>query len=96
MLTRKSRYRNARPFAPTVDGAAPFPGLRAREIGPATPVLEHEIQAGERLDRLALHYYNDDRLWWRIVDANPDLIAGLDAFDARDVGRTILIPKAAE
>lgn len=77
MLLKGSRYEGARPFAD--DGAGPpFPGLRAREIAPAPTVLEHTVQAGDRLDRLARHYYNDDRLWWRIVDANPEVFYGGD------------------
>jgi nucleoid-associated protein YgaU len=77
MFLKGSRYEAARAFV-SEDGTAPFPGVRAREIAPAPPVLEHTVQAGDRLDRLARHYYNDDRLWWRIVDANPEFFYGAD------------------
>jgi len=108
MFLKGSRYEQARPFT-TSDGTPPFPGVRAREIAPAPPVLEHTVQAGDRLDRLARHYYNDDRLWWRIVDANPEVFYGTDLLretaDAlpvangllglgRMVGQAILIPRA--
>lgn len=108
MFLKGSRYEQARPFV-SEDGSVPFPGVRPREIAPAPPVLEHTVQAGDRLDRLARHYYNDDRLWWRIVDANPEVFYGGDLLrenaDAlpvangtlsleRMVGRAILIPRA--
>lgn len=96
MLIKKSRYKNAQPFEPLADGTEVFAGIRARDIGAATGVIEHEVQAGERLDQLARHYYNDDRLWWRIVDANPDLTFGLEMFDDEAAGTVILIPKLRE
>ena len=92
MFLRKSRYRDARLFDPDDD----FSGVRAREIGMATGVVEHVIVAGDRLDLLARHYYNDDRLWWRILDANPDILHGVDLLLAEREGETILIPRARE
>ena len=96
MLTRKSRYRNARAFASESAVDVAFGGLRARAIGAASGVVEHEVKVGDRLDRLAHHYYNDDRLWWRIVDANPEVLFGATLLDASMAGRVILIPKAKE
>lgn len=108
MFLKGSRYETARPFV-AEDGAVPFPGVRARPIASAPPVLEHTVQAGDRLDRLARHYYNDDRLWWRIVDANPEVFYGADLLREEEdelpvatgllslermVGRAILIPRA--
>lgn len=108
MFLKGSRYETARAFV-SEDGSVPFPGVRARPIGPAPPVLEHTVQAGDRLDRLARHYYNDGRLWWRIVDANPEVFYGADLLRdeaaempiaggtlslERMVGRAILIPRA--
>lgn len=92
MLTKNSRYKNSVYFSP----ADVFPGLRARAIGPAMGVIEHEIRAGDRLDLLARHYYNDDRLWWRIVDANPEWIFAQHLLDESAVGKVILIPKLKE
>ena len=96
MLTKKSRYNNARLFTPDENGDRVFEGVRAREIGPAQGVIEHEVQVGDRLDLLALHYYNNDRLWWRIVDANPDLQFAQKLLDESMGGDVILIPKASE
>ncbi len=75
MLTKKSRYKNALSFTPLADDTDVFPGIRARAIGSATGVVEHEIQAGDRLDQLARHY-NDDRLWWVLSTPTPMLRSG--------------------
>ena len=78
MLTKKSRYKNSPRFALPADGMVVFNGVRARQIDSATGVIEHEVLAEDRLDHLARHYYNDDRLWWRIVDANPQFSFGAE------------------
>lgn len=96
MFGRKSRYANARSFAPTDDGREVFGGVRPRSIGSGTGVIEHRIQEGDRLDLLARHYYNNDRLWWRIVDANPEFDYAGDIVLEQMHGQTILIPKATE
>ena len=76
MPVPKSRYASTRPFGPSTDGRPVFSGRRPRVLGPAEGVIEHPVQAGDRLDHLARHYYNNDRLWWRIVDANPEFFLG--------------------
>lgn len=96
MFQKGSRYEKNGRFTPSSDGTAIFAGIRPRAIGPASGVVEHVVKAGDRLDLLARHYYNDDRLWWRIVDANPDFLCGGDMMLEAMEGRVILIPKAKE
>lgn len=96
MLNKQSRYRDSQRFSPDEEGRTGFSGLRTRAIGPATPVLEHEILAGDRLDHLAQRYYNDDRLWWRIVDANPDYQFAAELWADDLAGEVLLIPRALE
>lgn len=96
MAAKTSRYKNALPFS-GVGGAAPvFGGFRPRTIGRASGVLEHTIKAEDRLDLLALYYYVDNRKWWRILDANPDIVFGADLAQPEAVGETALIPRASE
>lgn len=94
MIDKRSRYAMARAFE--VRDGEPFPGVQAREIGPASGVVEHIVKAGDRLDLLARHYYSDDRLWWRIVDANPRILYGGHVLRAEMEGAIILIPRARE
>ncbi|MDY0188052.1 MAG: hypothetical protein RBR16_09035 [Syntrophus sp. (in: bacteria)] len=96
MFQKGSRYEKSQTFKPSPDGVTVFAGIRPRTIGSATGVVEHVVKAGDRLDLLARHYYNDDRLWWRIVDANPDFFYGGDMMLEEMEGRVILIPKAKE
>lgn len=78
MFTKGSRYLSSARFAPAEDGTPPFKGVRPRSIGPATGVVEHPLQPGERLESLAGHFYNDPRLWWRVVDANVDVLCAAE------------------
>ncbi len=96
MLTKKSRYKNSPRFSALANGTEVFSGVRARQIGSATGVIEHEVLSDDRLDQLARHYYNDDRLWWRIVDANPQFSFAPDMLSEEMAGRVILIPKLKE
>lgn len=95
MFLKGSRYENAKTFEADEDGSR-FPGVRPRAIGTATGVVEHVVKSGDRLDLLARHYYNDDRLWWRIADANPEFIHGAMLLAEDQVGQIILIPRARE
>jgi len=96
MFNKGTRHAKPRLFDPSRAGETIFPGIRPRSIGPATGVIEHVVKAGERLDLLAGHYYNDNRLWWRIVDANPEFLLGGDIFQEEMQGQVILIPKVRE
>lgn len=95
MLLKNSRYQPARAFVAAEDRPL-FSGIRARALGPAAGVIEHMVATGERLDGLAYHYYNDSRLWWRILDANPDVLFGGDLLLDDFAGQTLLIPRARE
>jgi hypothetical protein len=77
-MAKRSRYADVKTFEPDALGGLPFRGLLPRPIAPATGALEHTVVAGERLDRLALTFFNDDRHWWRIVDANVGFLCGTD------------------
>lgn len=96
MFLKNSRYQDTARFKPDDQGELRCRGVRPRTIGPAPGVLEHLVKEGDRLDLLARHYYNDTRLWWRILDANPDLASGVEIALAQRVGDIILIPKAQE
>jgi len=96
MFQKNSRYAAARLFDPVPDGETVFEGIRPRTIGPAVGAIEHVVKTGDRLDLLAGHYYNDNRLWWRIVDANPAYLFGGDMLLEDMEGQIILIPKARE
>ena len=57
-------------------------------------MLEHTVAAGDRRDLIALQYYNDDLLWWRILDANPAVLLGGELLLGDLEGSKLLIPRA--
>ncbi|HRF06670.1 hypothetical protein [Accumulibacter sp.] len=96
MAAKGSRYAQVRAFV-AEDGRQPaFKGGRARHIGAAAGVLEYTVKADDRLDLLARNFYVDSRKWWRILDANPEIVCGADLGLDDYVGSTILIPRASE
>jgi len=102
-MSRRSRYKDAKYFVAEPGFPAPFPGIRPRDIGPATGIVEYEIKEWDRIDRLSFNYYSDVDLWWRILDANPEVLCAVDLFiepeaqeSCRATGKTLLIPGASE
>ncbi len=75
MFAKGSRYEKARRLTASSGSSSAFSGVRPRDIAGAEGVVEHVVSAGDRFDLLAKYYYNDDRLWWRIMDANPQLLS---------------------
>lgn len=61
--------------------------LRLGQAEPTEPLTQHRLVQGETLDQLAFRYFGDERLWWRILDANP-LVYPLDI----PVGQILTIP----
>jgi nucleoid-associated protein YgaU len=51
--------------------------LRIQQPEPGAEMARHVVTQGETVDLLARRYYGDERLWWRILDANP-LVYPLD------------------
>lgn len=105
-MAKRSRYADVKTFEPDALGISRFMGLLPRPIARASGAVEHTIAAGERPDRMALSFFNDDRHWWRILDANvgflcaTDMVLELDASaQAGDpfgrvntVGSTVVVP----
>jgi nucleoid-associated protein YgaU len=96
MIEKGSRYEGAEEFTGENDKEPVFGGIRPRKIVPAAGVLEYIVKEGDRLDLLSLHYYNNTRRWWRILDANPQIIFGADLMLSEYIGETILIPRSTE
>lgn len=96
MATLRSRYQNTKPFVFDDGEAVRYRGMRPREISTAAGVIEHALCSWDRLDHLAQHYYGDPRKWWRILDANPDIVCGCDLEVEASAGTIILIPRVAD
>lgn len=96
MPVKGSRYKDAQQFY-AYDAQLPlFQGSRARSIARATGVLEYTVKDGDRLDLLALYFYSDSRKWWRLLDANPQILFAADLTLSENMGETLLIPRMLE
>lgn len=86
MFLKNSRYAGLARFAKDPDARVDFQGIKPRPIDRAAGVLEHTQSESDRPDLLAQEFYQSDRSWYRIVDANVEyMIAGpiRDEKDAR-------------
>lgn len=96
MIVKGSRYETTRGYDPDPSRGFSFEGVRPRDMDDAPGVLEHTIREGDRIDLLALYYYNDPRKWWRILDANPEILCGGELDAPENIGRILLIPRVQE
>ena len=93
MFQKQSRYKNVLKFVFDTEKDNAFNGYRTRDFISPVGVIEHTVKQGDRLDLLALYYYNNDRMWWRIVDANPQFIYSGNMINKNMIGDVIVIPK---
>ncbi len=92
MIRKGSRYENSRTFSRDKD----FAGTRARELSTPEGIIEYSITDADRLDLLANNYYKNDRRWWRILDANTEVLYGFELINEKTLGDTIIIPASQE
>jgi len=104
-MSGRSRYKDSKYFAETPGRPDTFPGIRPRDIGAASGIVEYQLKEWDRLDMLSFNYYNNADLWWRIMDANPEVLCAVDLFINPETGenderensmKTILIPGSGE
>jgi hypothetical protein len=91
MISATSRYASS-----TIVVATNLNGTDVQVIVPSQQVnytitfIYHQVTAIDTVDRLASLYYNDPAQWWRIADANPEIML----WDTLTVGSLIRIPNA--
>jgi hypothetical protein len=72
-----SRYRAVPDVAvPDADGRV-VTAKDTRPLPVVTGTYRHTVDAGDRLDQLANTYYGEPTRYWRICDANPDILSPL-------------------
>ena len=91
MLHPGSRYEDARTFDPSPPGIPEL--LRPRDIEPTEDVLEHTLARGHRADTLAIDYYGEPRLWYRVLDSNPQIVCASDLESEELEGHILVIPR---
>lgn len=96
-VSANSRYAGS-VVAPVTDGA----GATRNTILPKVPadtayrVSFYPWRAGDRMDLLAYRFYGDERLWWLIADANPEIVPYASSLFSIAPGTMIRIPDARQ
>ncbi len=74
MFSKISRYKKQEAVV-TTDAEGFSSVSKALRLLPETPgQFLHTVEEVDRLDHLAYKYYKQPRKWWRICDANPELM----------------------
>ena len=92
MRRKGSRYENT----PLFGYESGFQGFRERSLASPPGVLEHTVLHTDRIDLLAQSYYQNDRRWWRVMDANAEFLYGVELLDEQMQGDVIAIPPSRE
>ncbi len=75
MFSKTSRYRWL-PDLVTLDARGTSAASKAlRLLPPVTGTFFHTVEEADRLDHLAYKYYQQSTLWWRICDANAEIVS---------------------
>lgn len=92
MLWKNSRYLSVEETITAIDPntleTKTTLGMRKIEAVTSSNIV-HYVSVNENLFDISLTYYNDARLWWKIADANRDVIT--DPYELT-VGQKLLIP----
>lgn len=54
--------------------------------------ISYQLQQGDRPDLLAYNFYGDATLWWKIADANPEIMDWWDTAFLTQTNTIIRIP----
>ena len=89
MFTKNSRYTIVPESSPVDAKGERLLATNVRVIPPTTGTFLHTVQGRDRLDLLALKYYNDPTKWWQISDANPNFAFPVDLLDRSPIQEEI-------
>jgi len=75
MFSKISRYRKL-PDVVTIDvKRRQLESKSSRLLPEVSGIFLHTVEEVDRLDHLAFKFYKQPRKWWRICDANPELMS---------------------
>ena len=88
MIDSDSRYANSTLATLTKQGQDVAVIVPSAQVSYSFNFIHHTVLLEERIESLAYQYYSDARLWWRIADANPEILW----FDNLSPGMVLRIP----
>jgi hypothetical protein len=85
MFDKFSRYRDV-PDVAVPDARGRIVSAKdSRPLPTVTGTFRHTVTSSDRLDQLANQYYGQSLRYWRICDANPDLLSPFALLDQEPV-----------
>lgn len=91
MIIGGSRYQNS-PVVTVVKGSQDVSVIVPSEQVPFSfNYISHMVAQGDRIDNISFQYYGDPTLWWRVADANPEVMY----YDSLVTGSILRIPVVA-
>jgi nucleoid-associated protein YgaU len=91
MINSKSRYVNSLlADATNQDGVAVIAVTPSRAVTYTFTYVFYVTNGADRIDTIADAYYGDPTLWWKIGDANPEIMK----WDDINPGTVLRIPNA--
>lgn len=88
MILPNSRYSDSTVATVDKDGTDAAVIVPSAQRAYSFSYVNHQVAVGERADTIAYQYYTDATLWWRIADANPEILF----WDDLAVGTIIRVP----
>ena len=74
MIASNSRYSASKTTVVNGPSGARMTIVPSRQVPWGFSFTYYAMKAGDRLDLLAADLYGDGSLWWRIADANPEIL----------------------
>lgn len=91
MISNNSRYVNSTLVTTTnLDGQSAIVITPSEAVAFTFTYSYYVVTGADRIDVIANAYYGDPTLWWRIADANPEIMK----WDQVPSGTVIRIPNA--
>lgn len=85
MITDSTRYMTTPPF---YEGGVVIFCTRNRHIFPKKGAKYYSVKKGDTLDGISYLQYGDSKLWWAILDSNPQYMTEMDI----EIGDVLMIP----
>jgi hypothetical protein len=88
MILPNSRYANSTVATVDKDGSDVAVIVPSAQRSYSFGFANHQVRVGERIDSIAYQYFTDATMWWKIADANPEILF----WDNLTVGMIIRVP----
>lgn len=89
MILPNSRYANSTVTTVVKEGVSVAVIVPSPAATYSFTYVNYQVAVGDRIDTLAFQFYADPSQWWRIAQANPEILF----WDNLTVGTVIRIPQ---